>query len=115
MSKIKLFSIILLYLIGMTHEVSWSKSMDNDNTSTTSSASTGQYLDDSVITAKVKSALMKNKHIKSLSISVKTINGVVTLSGNVKNEAQEKMAVRIASHVKGVQSVNDDLSIEANE
>ena len=84
-------------------------------TSNTASQSetTGQYVKDTAITTKVKSELMTSKDIKSLSISVVTDKGIVTLSGNVENAMQKKKAVKIAMHVKGVKSVKDELVVNA--
>jgi hyperosmotically inducible protein len=67
------------------------------------------YMGDSSITAKVKSALIDDKAIKSTDISVKTTNGVVTLSGFVASQAEGEQAVAVATKVQGVKSVSDKL------
>lgn len=75
------------------------------------SETTGQYLNDTTVTTKVKSSLLADKDIKSFSISVTTVKGIVTLTGSVDNASQKKKAVKIASKVKGVKSVKDKLMI----
>lgn len=72
----------------------------------------GQYLSDSAITAKVKSALLAEKGLKSTDISVETQNGTVQLSGFVASSAQIDQAVDVAKHVKGVKDVKDDLRLK---
>ncbi|OKP30494.1 molecular chaperone OsmY [Serratia fonticola] len=70
------------------------------------------YMDDSGITAKVKSALVDEKAIKSTDISVETEKGVVTLSGFVATQAQAEKAVDVAGRVEGVKSVSDKLHVK---
>ena len=67
------------------------------------------YMGDSAVTAKVKSALIDDKAIKSNDISVKTDNGVVTLSGFVGSQAEGEQAVAVVTKVEGVKSVSDKL------
>jgi len=67
------------------------------------------YMGDSAITAKVKSALIDDKAIKTSDISVETDNGVVTLSGFVGSQAEGEQAVAVATKVEGVKSVSDKL------
>ncbi|ANI30838.1 periplasmic protein [Yersinia entomophaga] len=70
------------------------------------------YMDESATTAKVKSALVEDKTIKSGDISVKTENGVVVLSGFVSSQAEAERAVAVASKVEGVKSVSDKLHVK---
>ncbi|MGX8940574.1 molecular chaperone OsmY [Symbiopectobacterium sp. Eva_TO] len=72
------------------------------------------YMDDSTITAKVKSALMDDKAIESGDISVSTTKGVVTLTGFVPSQAVAAQAVAVATKTEGVQSVSDKLQIKDN-
>lgn len=72
---------------------------------------TGKYLDDSVITAKVKAALLKDSKLKSLDVSVETYRGEVLLSGFVKDEALRQKAMQAASSVSGVASVKDAMVV----
>lgn len=73
---------------------------------------TGEYLDDSVITTKVKYALLADPDVKSLDISVETFKGVVQLSGFVNNAEQARKAAGIAKSVQGVRSVKNSLVVK---
>src|SRR5690349_14444090 len=65
----------------------------------------GNYMEDSVITAKVKAALLKDFRTRSFAVSVETRNGTVLLSGFVDDEGQVKRAADIAASVQGVVTV----------
>lgn len=81
--------------------------------STSSKEGTGEYVDDSVITAKVKAAIFDEATLKSAAeINVETFKGVVQLSGFVSTRAAENKAVEIARSVKGVKSVKNDMRIK---
>jgi hyperosmotically inducible protein len=67
----------------------------------------GRYASDSVITAKVKAALLKEKGLKSTDVSVETLRGEVLLSGFVRDEDQRDKAKQVATQVAGVTSVRD--------
>lgn len=71
-----------------------------------------QYVSDSALTAKVKTALLAEKGLKSTDISVETENGMVQLSGFVTSSAQIDQAVDVARHVKGVKDVKNDLRLK---
>jgi hyperosmotically inducible protein len=73
---------------------------------------TGEYIDDAALTGKVKAALLKEKNLKSLPISVESTGGVVTLSGSVVSTAQIKQAEDVAKHVKGVKDVHNALKLQ---
>jgi osmotically-inducible protein OsmY len=77
--------------------------------STSKQESTGEYIDDSVITTKVKSLLAADNFLKSFQISVETYKGTVQLSGFVGSEKAVDKAGEIARGVKGVKSVKNDL------
>jgi osmotically-inducible protein OsmY len=81
-------------------------------TSTTQQESTGQFIDSSAVTLKIKSSLMADESVKSLAISVKTYKGVVQLSGFVDNPEQKQRAIDIARNVQGVKSVVDALVVK---
>ena len=72
---------------------------------------TGDYIGDSALTAKVKAALLAEKNLKSLPISVESTEGVVTLSGEVVSSAQIKQAVDVTEHVGGVTDVHNSLKV----
>jgi osmotically-inducible protein OsmY len=80
--------------------------------STPTRESTGEYIDDSVITTKIKSLLLKDELLKSFHISVKTYRGVVQLSGSVDSPKTINKAGQIASSVNGVKSVKNQLVVE---
>lgn len=80
--------------------------------STSKQSSTGEYIDDSVITTKVKSQLAGDDFLKSFRISVETYKGVVQLSGFVNTQAAVDNAGQIARSVTGVQSVKNDLIVK---
>lgn len=73
--------------------------------------STGEYLDDTLITTKVKAALLNDPMVSGLAVNVETFKGVVQLSGFVKTEAEKKRAHEVAHGVKGVTKVVDDILI----
>jgi hyperosmotically inducible protein len=79
---------------------------------TRTSDSTGQYVDDSVITTKVKSALLGDKAVKSFEIKVETVKGVVQLSGFVDTSDQKSAANNDAAGVAGVKDVKNDLLVK---
>jgi osmotically-inducible protein OsmY len=74
--------------------------------------STGEILDDSVITTKVKSALLAEKEVDSTSISVETFKGRVLLAGYVKSPDQRQRAEGIARTVGGVKAVNNKIEVK---
>jgi osmotically-inducible protein OsmY len=74
--------------------------------------STGQYVDDTTITTKVKSALLGDGAVKSFEIKVETFKGVVQLSGFVDTEDQRAAATKDAMAVNGVKDVKDNLTLK---
>lgn len=80
--------------------------------STAKHEGTGEYVDDSVITAKVKSAIFKEPNLKSAEINVETFKGVVQLSGFVSSQANVNLAVVTAKNVHGVSSVKNDMLVK---
>ncbi len=80
--------------------------------STATHESTGEYVDDSVITTKVKSLLATDDFLKSFQITVETYKGVVQLSGFVDSKKAVDKASEIASSVKWVKSVKNDLIVK---
>jgi osmotically-inducible protein OsmY len=73
---------------------------------------TAEYVDDSAITTKVKSAMVGSSGLKSTDINVETFKGVVQLSGFVDSEAQRAQAVKVAQGVSGVKSVKNDMRLK---
>jgi osmotically-inducible protein OsmY len=80
--------------------------------STSKQEGTGEYVDDSVITTKVKSMLAADDFLKSFEISVETYKGIVQLSGFVDSQKAVDKAGEIASGVKGVKSVKNNLNVK---
>ena len=80
--------------------------------STKKHESTGQYVDDSVITTKVKSQLAADDFLKSFQISVESYKGVVQLSGFVNSQEAADKAAQIARGVGGVKSVKNSLIVK---
>jgi osmotically-inducible protein OsmY len=80
--------------------------------STRTQESSGEYIDDSVITTKVKSLLANDDFLKSFQISVETYKGTVQLSGFVNSQQAVDKASQIARSVNGVQSVKNNLIVK---
>jgi len=73
---------------------------------------TGEYVDDSVITTKVKAAILHEPSLSSAEINVETFKGVVQLSGFVNSSADIAKAVAVARGVGGVKSVKNDMRLK---
>ena len=80
--------------------------------STAKQEGTGEYIDDSVITTKVKAEILKDDTLKSSEINVETFKGVVQLSGFVNAQGDINKAVEVARSVKGVTSVKNDMHVK---
>jgi len=80
--------------------------------STAKQEGTGEYVDDTVITTKVKAAIFNEPTLKSAEINVETFKGVVQLSGFVSSAAAENTAVVVARKVAGVKSVKNDMRLK---
>lgn len=74
--------------------------------------STGEYVDDSGITAKVKTAILREPGLKVTQIDVNTYRGTVQLSGFVDSEDDVRKAGEVASRVEGVKSVINNLAVK---
>lgn len=80
--------------------------------STSKQEGTGEYVDDSVITTKVKAAIFNEPTLKSAEINVETFKGVVQLSGFVNSQADINKAVEVSRSVKGVVSVKNAMRVK---
>ena len=80
--------------------------------STQKKEGTGEYIDDSVITTKVKSQLAADDFLKSFQISVESRKGIVQLSGFVDSRKAVNKADQITRGVEGVKSVRNDLIVK---
>ena len=88
------------------------KGVENGMTIKEGKTTVGNKLDDGIVTAKVKSALLSDAGVKSVDIAVVTRKGEVQLSGYVDNQAQIDRAINIARAVEGVQGVTNEMSIK---
>lgn len=79
---------------------------------TSKQESTGEYIDDTVITARVKAAIFEDATLKSAEINVETFKGVVQLAGFVGSRANIDRAVALARGVRGVVSVRNDMRLK---
>jgi osmotically-inducible protein OsmY len=80
--------------------------------STAKTEGTGEYVDDSVITTKVKAAIFNDPALKVNEINVETFKGAVQLSGFVRSQTDIDRAVKVASGVAGVKSVKNDMRLK---
>lgn len=80
--------------------------------STATQEGVGEYVDDTIITSKVKAEIFNDPSLKSAEINVETFKGVVQLSGFVSSQADINKAVRIARGVPGVVSVKNDMRLK---
>lgn len=76
------------------------------------SESTGEYIDDTVITTRVKAALVDAGDVSARDVSVETFKGVVQLSGFVDSRQSMEKAVDIAEDIEGVESVRNDMRVK---
>ena len=79
--------------------------------STSTREGTGEYVDDTVITTKVKAAIFNEPSLKVAQINVETFKGVVQLSGFVSSQSAINKAVEVARGVSGVTSVRNDMRL----
>ena len=77
--------------------------------------STGQYVDNSVITTKVKAAILNEPTLKVSEINVETFKGEVQLSGFVSSIEQTNKAVEVAKSIPGVTSVKNDMRVKGSK
>jgi hyperosmotically inducible periplasmic protein len=74
--------------------------------------STGEFVDDTIITTKVKTALIDDREVRARNISVATFKGVVHLSGTTADAHESWKAAQIARNVKGVKAVRNDIVVK---
>ena len=86
---------------------------DSGSTASAMANNAGTAVDDTMITGKVKAALLADSEVKGLDIHVDTKDGDVTLSGTVDSQAQIDNAQRIAKTIDGVKNVNSTLTVKA--
>ena len=98
--------------IALTRKVEGVQSVENGMSLKDGKATVGNLVDDGIVTARVKSALLADADVKSFDIAVATRKGEVQLSGYVDNQAQVNRAIDIARGVAGAQSINNEMSIK---
>ena len=82
-----------------------------DTKETSKSETAKEFVDDSVITTKIKAEFAKDKAVSAMNIKVDTHKGVVKLSGNAKSKDEADKAASIAKNTKGVSSVKNDIQV----
>lgn len=80
----------------------------------TSTDTTGEYLDDATITTKVKASFAKDKWVQGRDISVRTDHSVVDLTGTVGSKQESDRATELATKIKAVKAVHNNLKINPN-
>lgn len=98
--------------IALTRNIEGVKSVENGMTLKDGKATVGNTVDDGIVTAKVKTALLADVDVKSFDIAIVTRKGEVQLSGFVDNQAQINRAIDIARGIEGVQSINNEMSVK---
>lgn len=79
----------------------------------TAKESTGEFIDDSTITTKVKTAFVQSKEVKATNIQVETFKGTVQLSGFADSSMEIEQAAQIAAKVAGVKAVRNDIRLKS--
>ena len=98
--------------VAVAQTVSGVKEVQNRMVLKMGDTTMGSNVDDTVITGRVKAALLADKTSKSLDISVETRKGEVMLSGFVANKAQISLAEKLAAKQEGVKAVRNELSVK---
>jgi hyperosmotically inducible protein len=88
------------------------KSIQNNVSLRSTAPTVGGKVDDTLVTAKVKAALLADESIKSLDIAVITRQGEVQLSGFVNNQSQIDRAIAVVSGIAGVSHVSNEMSVK---
>jgi len=78
---------------------------------TSNQASTGEFIDDAILTTRIKTALVKDPMVSAIDVSVESFKGAVQLSGFVKTTGERDRAVKIANDVPGVTQVFNSIQI----
>jgi len=103
-STTKRFSVLLLAAAALASVVGCA--------ATSTQESTGQYMDDTAITARAKAAIFNDASLKSAEINVETFKGAVQLSGFVNSNADIQRAVALVRSLSGVRSVKNDMRLK---
>ena len=84
-------------------------------TSASKKESAGEYVDDAVITGKIKAAVLEEPSLKSAEINVETAKGIVQLTGFVRSRTDINKAVEVAKGIEGVKSVKNDMILKGTQ
>jgi hyperosmotically inducible protein len=114
MKQLKMITAISLAVLLMSTLGCASTSENESKSASTKNESAGEYLDDSIITTRVKTAVFNEETLKSSEINVETFKGVVQLSGFVISQADIDKAVEITRNIKGVTSVKNNMQLKTN-
>ena len=96
----------------VARSVSGVKSVSNNLKVNTSERTAGEVVDDGVITAKVKAALLSDPNVSGHEVNVQTREGVVQLAGFVDSGAQKAKASEVTRHIAGVRQVDNQLEVK---
>jgi hypothetical protein len=105
----------ITYLLSFVLLTAGLASLTTGCAGTSTRASTGEMIDDSVITAKVKTELIRDEFVKARDVNVDTFRGTVQLSGFVERDEQKARAGEIARQVNGVRDVVNNITIKTQE
>lgn len=98
--------------ITVTRAVAGVKNVENKVSLKGVATTAGDQVDDGIVTAKVKAALLADANVKSLDIAVVTRKGEVQLSGFVDDQKQIDRAVEVARSIENVRRVDNEMSIK---
>jgi hyperosmotically inducible protein len=98
--------------VAVTRAVTGVKSVQNNVSLKSAAPTVGGKVDDTIVTTKVKAALLADENVKSLDIAVITRQGEVQLSGFVNNQSQIDRAMDVVRSIDGVISVSNEMSIK---
>jgi len=115
MNKLNIATIAAAITLAFGAGALAAQGMEKSTAEAPKKASAGEYVDDAVITTKVKAAVLKEPSLKSAEINVETSKGTVQLSGFVRSRADINKAVEVAKGVKGVKSVKNDMILKGTQ
>lgn len=104
-TSLKLVALLALGVAGVL-------SLPTGCAGTATRQSTGEYVDDAAITAKVKTELVRDEVVKAMQVDVTTFKGNVQLSGFVDTQEQKARAAQLAMAVEGVTNVTNNISVK---
>ncbi len=100
------------FLTAVVAPAVYAADASTDSSTSSSTQKAGAYVDDSVITAKVKAAFVEDSQVSALKIKVTTKKGIVTLAGAVPNAEAGQHALQVAAAIDGVKDVKSALTVK---